>query len=324
MSYSKSVITKTRASFTTKRQLAIAYSDEAKQKLYSKIEGLKQIDAELANTLGNITIEVARGEKGIDKRIDELKKKNLDLQKRRAELLKKHGYPADYTDIRYECKKCNDTGYIGVEMCDCLKKALSHNTILESGLGHLIETQSFDTFSLDYYAYNPKILAEMTTVFETLRNYAENFSENSNNLLLVGKTGLGKTHLSTSIAGTVIEKGYNVFYETMQNIMSDFEYERFGRNYNDESSSRKTDIYFDCDLLIIDDVGTEMINNFSISCLYNLLNTRINNKKPIIINSNLSSKELREKYDARITSRLLGEFEAYMFVGYDVRLKKLI
>ncbi|MBQ2766264.1 MAG: ATP-binding protein, partial [Clostridia bacterium] len=145
---------------------------------------------------------------------------------------------------------------------------------------------------------------------------------NGENVFFCGTTGLGKTHLSTAIAKTLIERGFDVVYDTAQNILSDFEYERFGRSYGDDSESR-TDKYFDCDLLIIDDLGTEMTNQFTVSCLYNIINTRINHSKSMLISTNLTQNEIRERYSDRITSRLFGDFMVMRFVGKDIRLQKL-
>lgn len=323
MSYNKSVIAKTRLEFSNKQLSAKQNSDRKKTQLYSEIDGLREIDATLAETLASLTIEIARGPQNIDERINALKEKNQALQKKRAELLRSHGYPENYTDIEYECKKCNDTGYIGIDMCDCLKKALAHNTMLESGLAHLLDDQTFESFDLDFYRSNPIVYERMKENFQHIKNYAETFDENSVNLLFAGKTGLGKTHLSTALAKVVIDRGYNVCYESAQNIISDFEQERFGRSYNAPAGESKTDKYYNCDLLIIDDLGTEMVNSFTVSCLYNLLNTRLNKGEKILISTNLSSSELRSKYDERITSRIFGEFSTYGFCGEDVRQQKL-
>ena len=151
---------------------------------------------------------------------------------------------------------------------------------------------------------------------------AERPAKTYNPLFLYGGSGLGKTHLSTSIAKVLIERGFDVVYDSAQNIISDFEYERFGRGYGDMSDSR-TDKYFDCDMLIIDDLGTEMANQFTVSCLYNIINTRINHSKSMIISTNLAQNEIRERYTDRITSRLFGDFMVMKFTGKDIRLQKL-
>ena len=157
-----------------------------------------------------------------------------------------------------------------------------------------------------------------------LKTYVEKFNDStSTSLLFVGATGLGKTHLSTAMATGIIYKGYDVIYDTAQNILSDFEDERFRKDNLNESKGYLTKKYFTCDLLIIDDLGTELTNTFTLSVLYNLINTRVNSKKPMIISTNLMSKELNQRYDQRITSRLLGAFEPILFHGKDIRMQKL-
>ena len=140
--------------------------------------------------------------------------------------------------------------------------------------------------------------------------------------MFYGTTGLGKTHLSTAIAKEVIDRGFDVVYTTAQDMFEAFEGVKFSRNYS-SSQDNQTDKFFECDLLIIDDLGTEFSNQFTVSCLYNLINTRINSEKPMIINTNLNQNDLRERYADRITSRLFGEFSVMCFFGKDIRLKKL-
>ena len=157
--------------------------------------------------------------------------------------------------------------------------------------------------------------------YKKLYDYAEGFNGADNSILLVGGTGLGKTHLTTAVARKLIDRGYDVVYECAQNIFSDFDKDRFiDRFGGEEPVSYK---YLDCDLLIIDDLGAEMVSAFSVSCLYNIINTRLNKGKPIIISTNLSSTEIRRLYQDRITSRLFSEFMIHPFTGTDYRRKKL-
>ena len=187
-----------------------------------------------------------------------------------------------------------------------------------SGLGALLKKQSFDNFSLQYYEGEAKDLAER--VLSVAKDFADHFEETGKNLLFIGGTGLGKTHLSTAIAGRVIHRGFDVVYETAQNIIADFEYDRFKSGYGEtESRAQK---YLDCDLLIMDDLGTEIANQFTVSSLYNIINTRINLGKSMIVSTNLGQKNLFERYDERITSRLFGEFDPYLFRGVDIRRQK--
>ncbi|MBE6573622.1 MAG: DNA replication protein DnaC [Ruminococcaceae bacterium] len=326
MAYSKNTIIKAKAVLEKRRNTAKALREERIKEIYNKLPEIKELDNLLAgSTLSQIIEAIPLGSEKAKERISEIQANNLKLQAKRTAILEANGYPADYTDVKYYCQKCEDEGYLlDSSVCECLNREIARIAIADSGIGHLAEAQSFDTFDLGYYSANPSHLSVMKESFDLIKKYADSFnSATKTNLLFIGNTGLGKTHLSTSCAVNIIGKGYEVIYDTAQNILSDFEYERFGRDYNSQQSdSKKTDKYFSCDLLIIDDLGTEMGNNFTVSIIYNLLNTRLNNNKPMIISTNLTSKELRDKYDDRIVSRILGEFEILPFYGNDIRQQK--
>ena len=203
-------------------------------------------------------------------------------------------------------------------MCSCLREGLIKATIISSGIGKLIEKQSFDNFSLDIYDESEKAKERMKRNLDAARDYVEGFSKHRGNLLLIGPTGTGKTHISTAIAREVISRGYDVLYDSAQNILADFDDDQFRRRYDDEPKGKK---YLECDLLIIDDLGTEFSTQFSVSCLYNLLNTRQNRALATIISTNLSPEELSKKYDGRIYSRIIGsETKILAFVGKDKRI----
>ena len=251
--------------------------------------------------------------------LEKLKKDNEGLLSVRAGLLISKGYHADYDDVHYDCPICSDTGYTDDgKMCRCMKKALAEAGLECSGVKKLVENQNFDTFDLRYYTGSAR--ESMEGVLRICRAYADGFDGKMHNLLFIGKTGLGKTHLSSAIAKEVIEKGYEVVYESAQNIFSDFEKEKFARY---DVTPPDTLRYYNCDLLIIDDLGTEMQSQFTVACLYNLLNARLVNEKSMIISTNVGKKELLERYSERITSRLLGEFGICVFEGSDVRSQKL-
>lgn len=303
----------------------------AKEKAASKLEelhralpDLREIDAAMAGTGMKLMREMMAGGGDVGERIERVKLENEQLQKDRAACLKYHGYPADYTDVHYECEKCSDTGFVGTKICECMRKKLIEAGYESSGIGNLMRTQSFETFRLDYFSDDKRVYENMRGVLGICKRYADGFDDKKlSNLLLCGATGLGKTHLSTSIAKVIVDRGFDVVYDTAQNIFGDFEYERFNRSYNDGDNGR-TERYFDCDLLIIDDLGTEVTNAFTISCLYNLINTRLNHDRSMIINTNLTRDELRKRYADRVTSRLFGEFSPLMFYGKDIREKKLM
>lgn len=281
---------------------------------YDKIPELISIDAQLSKTGSEIMAVAMQGKDGLEKRLNQVKEKNLALQEKRCALLVANGFPSNYTDIAYRCELCCDYGFVDGKMCKCYKSALIEKQIESSGIGSLIETQSFDTFNLDFYEKKE----EMAELVSYLKDYVSAFDTDKENLLFVGGTGLGKTHLSTSVARALIEKGYNVVYETAQNIFFDFDKDRF-RDRFDENAEILGDKYLEADLLIIDDLGVEMVSSFTKACLYNIINTRLNKKLPIIASTNLSGKEIQKLYDDRITSRLLGDFTIKKFVGSDIR-----
>ena len=324
MGYNKENYAKIRQIYQDKGRLASEAARIRCEALYAGHPELRKIDLALSETGVKILQASAMGKEGLDERIAALKENNMELQAARRAYLESVGYPADYTDVRYECSKCRDTGFDGVGMCDCMRRELVLAGYESSGIGRLIATQSFESFSLDYYDTVSGERSQMDGVLGTCRRYASEFNgTGSGSMLFFGTTGLGKTHLSTSVAKEVIDRGYDVVYDTAQNILSDFEFERFGRGYGDTSEVR-TAKYFDCDLLIIDDLGTEMTNQFSVSCIYNIINTRINSQKPMIVSTNLTRNEIRDRYSDRITSRLFGDFMPLMFVGKDIRMKKVM
>jgi len=297
-----------------RRTAAIAAAEERNEEVRRKSPEIRKIDEELSAT-GMLIFKTACS--GGD--ITPIRRRNEELTKRRSELLLELGLPKDYTDVHYSCSKCSDSGYLKNGMCSCLREDLIRATIASSGIGHLIEKQSFENFRLDYYKDTPEIYERMKNNLERAKEYVKKFPERKNQLLLIGKTGTGKTHITTAIAREVISLGYDVIYDSMQNIISDFEDDKFrsGRVEREPKSEK----YLECDLLIIDDLGTEFTTAFTIPCLYNLLNTRQNSGKATIISSNYSPEELRSKYDDRIYSRLVGRgSDILVFEGKDRRI----
>ena len=261
--------------------------------------------------------------------IASLRQKNEVLLKRRAALLLAAGFPADYTELRYECPICSDTGFLDSgRMCRCMHQKLRMAGYETSGLGNLLREQSFENYSLDYFKSDERTYRTMSAVIRMLRDWAENFTLGdatrpaSENLLLVGGTGLGKTHLSTAVAKTVLDGGHDVLYTTAVGMVAAFEAERFG---NSTGLTEESDLnrYYNVDLLIIDDLGTEVANQFTVSSLFNVINTRLNLRRPTIINTNLMQEKLRRRYWDRITSRLFGEYRILLFLGTDVRAQKI-
>ena len=309
-----SIYEKAKAQIEARRNNARAEADYRSEIIRDKSPEVAEIDAELSKT-GMLIFKTACD--GGD--IAPIKERNRALQERRREIIVSLGYPEDYTDLKYTCPECSDSGFIdGVRMCHCLREIIIKERIAESAMGKLIERQSFDNFDLAWYSYDKKVQDKMSENLDAAKNYVKSFAKKRGNLLLIGSTGTGKTHLSTSIARELIHQGYDVIYDSTQNILADFEADRFRNNYGREEN--KADKYLECTLLIMDDLGTEFSNQFTLSTLYNLLNTRQNKGLATIISTNLTPDELRSKYEDRIYSRIIGTgTRVLVFFGKDKR-----
>ncbi len=321
MGYQQENYRKIREEYETKYLKAREAADARRAEVYLAIPEIKAADEEL-RSLG-LEIMGAALSGSPEAAVSAIKEKTQAIRQARGELLVSRGYPADYTDIKYECPLCADSGFIDCKMCSCMKRKLIEASYETSGMADLLKTQSFENFSLDYYAADPSAHRRMQQIFTKMKEYAETFGEGeTGSLVLFGGTGLGKTHLSTAVARTVLDRGYDVFYTGAVNMLSDFEYQRFGNSMTGDAG-QDTSRYFSCDLLIIDDLGTEVTNQFTTSVLYNIINTRLNRKKPTVISSNLSQTDFRNRYWDRITSRVLGEYVVLPFLGTDIRSQKL-
>lgn len=319
ISYSKEIRGKVTDAFAEKRRASREEAEKRKNEVYLCAPEVMEIDRELSKTGLKIYGEAMRGDRAtLDKRIEVLQKENEELLRARASLMESAGFPSDYMTERHECEKCSDTGYVGIDPCECLIKAFRKQAYLSSGLGKLLTNQDFSNFDIKIYPEASRRM--MSFIYKKAKEFAENFSESEpQNIMFYGKTGLGKTHLSTAIAKRVIDRGFTVIYDSAMNIMHTFERERFSR----EEVAHTTDKYFDCDLLIIDDLGAEFMSSFTHATLLNILNTRIYAGKSTLISTNLDDTEaLKKTYDDRVVSRLVGEFRQYRFEGNDIRLGK--
>lgn len=304
--------------FEQKRTLALSEAEKRCAQVWERCPEIKEIDTALSNT-GLLVFRASMlpdGER--EREIENLSKKSFELQERKKELLLKLGFDENYTKPRFECEKCSDTGYIGHKICTCYKKYLSEKRIKESGLSRYLGSQSFETFRLDLYPETmgkSHVRENMKDTLEFCKSYAKGFDgESGESLLFVGGTGLGKTHLSSAIAQVVIEKGFSVVYDSAQNILATFERDRFS-----QSEKKPSDKYFEADLLIIDDLGTEIKGASALSYFYTLINTRLVAMKSCIISTNLSPENLRRQYEERFVSRLFGEYAVFLFEGEDIR-----
>ncbi len=320
MSYPKETYVRIKAEFSKKYLEAQRVAQMHSAELHANIPEVASLDRRLSMTGMEIMDAVMSGG-NTEAKLAEVQARNEQLLAERAALLRAYGYPEDYSDVHYECEKCGDSGFVDLKMCDCMKRALTEAGYEASGLGGLIRTQSFDNFSLGYYTGTVEGRERMETYVRNLRNFAETFGENTyRNYLLIGGTGLGKTHLSTAVAKTVIERGHDVLYVTALGMLGDFEARRFGDGVGLRNDPAR---YTEADLLIIDDLGTEVNNQFTVACLYDVINQRINQRKSTIINTNLSSRELETRYHERITSRFFGEYVPIVIEGKDVRKQRV-
>ncbi|MBQ3176638.1 MAG: ATP-binding protein [Clostridia bacterium] len=322
MAYNRENIQKVKEILAARRSEAVTTSMRRKAEMEARIPGYRELEEALAGTGARI-MQAAFSHTLDEATVASIREDNRILRDKRGALLQRYGYPADYTDIHYACEACSDTGYRGIEMCSCMRRELIQAGIESAGLASLIKTQSFDTFRLDFYENHDRIMMESNV--KRLRQFAETFSAGTtDSWLFFGATGLGKTHLSTAVAGVVISRGFDVIYDSVQEILAVYEEDRFSHGEGiQHQRGRTVESLMDCDLLIMDDLGAELTNQFTVSSLYSMINTRINRGKSTIINTNLTQSEIRSRYTDRIASRLFGEYKPLLFRGVDVRAQKL-
>ena len=320
MGYNQENYKRIREAYRTKYLRAYEIANARMDEVHAKSPEIAAIDRQLRLTGAEIALAVIGTGEEYREKLAAAEAKNMALQARRQALLAELGYPSDYTLPPYECQKCKDSGFVDTKMCDCMRRELIMAAYETSGLGALMRTQSFENFDLSFYLAENGDRSRMQSNFEQLRAYADGFTMEADSLLLVGPTGLGKTHLSTAVARRVIERGYDVYYTSAIGMLSDFEHARFGNGT--ERAAAEPNRYIDCDLLILDDLGTEVSNQFVNACLYTVLNNRLNLKRPTIISTNLKGKEIKERYSDRIASRLLCEYKPFIFVGQDIRFRR--
>jgi DNA replication protein DnaC len=324
VSYNGKLMARARDALERFRTENAAETERRTQEVYARLPRVREIDGELRRQMVALVGLTLRHSGELQEELTRLERENLLLQGQRAELLTASGYPGDYTDPIYSCKKCRDTGMLGAEPCDCLLKL--YNRELTQELGGLLRCgdESFDRFDLSLYSAEPSPGSPretMTFVRDTCIAYADNFGHRSTNLLFQGPPGLGKTFLSACIARAVSEKGFSVAYESAAAALGAFETARFSRDSAEGAAAHaKTKQYQGCDLMILDDLGTEMVTTLSVAALHQIINTRLLNDRKTIISTNCTDQELTAKYGAAIMSRLVGEYDFLPFVGRDIRL----
>ena len=324
MGYSAEVVRRARDRLAQAREDRASEDRQHLAEAYERVPRIREIDRELRMTMAQAAMAAFQAGTDGKKELEAVRDKNLALQQERARLVEEN-FEEGFLDETPICDKCGGTGYIGAEMCECLRELCRQEQKKE--LSQLLGSgkESFEHFRLDLYPaeYDPKLGASprklMQYVYNNALHYARTFTPESGSILMIGATGLGKTFLSACIARTVADRGYSVLYSTAMQLFSDFETAKFARSTESADASRK---YFTCDLLIIDDLGTEMTTQFIVSALYQIVNTRLLEGRPTIISTNLPAAELKQRYSPQIASRLLGVYECYSFAGDDIRMLK--
>ncbi len=330
MAYSESVLTRARARLEARRLEAETKREALRRQVYETLPEIRAMDRALQAAVPKVLAAAFRQGEDPKEAVEALRRENLALQERRAALLTSKGYDPAALEESPLCPHCGDRGYQGASMCDCLQKLCTEEQFKE--LSHLLNLgdMSFDKFRLEYYGTEPSPLhgrsprQNMEKVLAFCKAFGKNFGKGPvKNLLLYGGTGLGKTFLSACMAREVSQGGHSVVYDTAGNIFARFEEQKFSRDQDDVREARDlTRKYLRCDLLIFDDLGSELATPFIQSALYQIVNTRLTEGLGTIISTNFTMEELERRYTPQIISRLRGEYEALPFFGEDIRLIK--
>ncbi len=323
MAYNSEVVRRARQRLESAKADKESVRRQRLQTVYTQLPRVREIDIELRKSMVLATQAIFAGGEDAHEAMKAAKAANLALQQERKALISGE-FGENYLDEAPICSRCGGVGYVGSQMCSCLQELCRQEqkkelTLLTCGDG------SFDDFRLDYYPDTPipggsvTVRAIMQKTYQDCRAYAEQFGTHSQNLLFSGDTGLGKTFLSACIARTVADKGYSVVYESAVHLFEKMEKARFSA---DEEASRQAQAYIECDLLIIDDLGTEIAGQFVTTTLYTLINDRLLSGKATIISTNLTAEDMSKRYSPQILSRLRGSYKRVAFVGDDIRILK--
>ena len=326
MAYSREIYLEAVRQMEERRRKAEHDLEVRRDELYSSEPRAGEIERELVKISVNAGKAVLMGADKLS-RLEELKTKSLSLQKELREIKNKKCLVPNFLEPWYNCQLCRDIGNIDGRMCECMKQLLRQTAYEQLNRISPLSLCSFESFSLDYYpediipSMNGRTIRDyMGGVLRFCKRYSEKFDEYSESLLFLGGTGLGKTHLSLSIAQEAINDGYGVIYVSAPNILSRLETRQFGGRSSDRVEDEM--LLQECDLLIIDDLGTEFVTKFTQAAIYNIVNSRLNSSKPIIISTNLSVKELENVYGNRMVSRIVGMLKRVDFYGNDIRQLK--
>ena len=321
MGYSTEVLSRARARLAMAREDYDSLNAARLAQVYRQVPRIQAIDRQLQQNM--VKAAYAAFSEGAQDAMEAARQQNKALQAEREALLRDHFEPGYLSDGPY-CAHCGGSGYLGTAMCDCLKKLCIEEQRKELG-AIFTGGECFENFRLDYYpdTFSPQLGAApraiMQKALRSCQEYARSFSEHSGNLLLTGNTGLGKTHLALAIGRAVGDMGHSVCYETAVSLFSRLEQAKFTPTEDNRRAAEKLET---CDLLILDDLGTEMPGQFTTAALYGLLNARLMLRRPMVITTNLNVDEAGKRYSPQIASRLYGDFVRLTFVGSDIRVLK--
>ncbi len=322
MPYSAEVYAAASAVLEERRRNADRLASLKKADIYAKFPEIQKLDNDLSRNMAKLSVLMLQGNRDIESTVAEMKAENDRIAAKKAKILAEGGFAANYLEPQYTCKNCGDIGRKNGILCSCYKEVCREQALKELAASSGSAACSFENFDLGYYADNGA--SDGTNPFRKMNNYynfcvkyANEFSADSPSIVMTGKTGLGKTHLSLSIAKVAAQLGYGVVYAPAQKLVSNLEKEHFS-NAGDSFMKK----YASCDLLIIDDLGAEFQSAFGTSAIGNLINERLYENRPTIISTNLTGKELAERYSERTASRILGEYRKLFFVGEDIRFLK--
>ena len=298
--------------------------DQRREEVYQKVPQIRQIEDEISSQAVRCARKLLDGDTNAK---EELKQHIEDLREQKEVLLSAFGFPADYMEMHYACPECQDTGYVDGRKCRCFKKEEIRLLYSQSNIEEVLLRENFDSFSYEYYDDRVVIPEIQMTVADYMRQvhtwckeYVENFEKNVGNLSFTGSTGDGKTFLTNCIAKALIDQYQSVIYLSSNDLFDVFSKNKF--HYDTEEEMKDMYQYIlDCDLLIIDDLGTELNNTFVSSQLFYCINERLLRKKSTIISTNLSMTMLRDTYSDRISSRIISQYSIIPLYGDDIRTK---
>ncbi len=308
MNYPSSVLKNAYARLAERRNKNEKLFEKQKKEVYRKIPELKSINSEISEIIMSI---VGSGDKK-----DEIKAKIVDVFEKRNKLLCVNGYDKTVLDGVYTCPFCKDEGYIDGKICECYEKIICEEAYKLSNLEEKIKKQNFDTFNINVFSNKE----EMNNIYNYALSYCKENPNLKKNLLFSGNQGTGKTFLSSCIAKSFLDNKKSVLYLTAQRLCNILDDKRFNKETNYDVSDCY-DFIFECDLLIIDDLGVEFSSATSQPMLFDILETRISQGKRNVISTNLSINELSQKYSMRFTSRIFEDYQVFIFKGEDLRIK---